>query len=313
MSDASHRGGEPSSTAERRSVLLSEQDALEAVNDGMTVAVGGFINSGHPMTLVRRLIRTGVRDLTLVGAASAGLEVDLLIAAGCVRKVVTPYVGAEGLAPIGPAFRFSAQEGLIEVFELDEAHFYAGLRAAAQRLPFNPWRAGVGTSYPIVNPALKEFDDPINGERLIAVPAIDIDVALLHAARSDVYGNVQHNGTGFGDRALHAAADRTIVQVEELVSNEAVRARPIETSVPGANGVCRLPFGAHPFGSQGFYRPDEDHISRYVEAASELLRGGSRDRLEEYLDTYVLGPGDHAEYLEKVGIGALLELGEYGQ
>lgn len=300
-----------SSNDGRATVVVSEAVVSDLVADGMTIAIGGFINSGHPMTIVRQIIREGVRNLRLVGAASAGLEVDMLIAAGCVREIVTPYVGAEGLAAIGPAFRARAQEGSLEVFELDEAHYYAGLRAAAQRLPFNPWRAGVGTSYPQVNPALKEFTDPIKGEQLIAVPAIDIAVAFLHAAQSDPYGNVQHYGTGFGDRAIHAAADTTVVQVERIVSNEQIRANPIATSIAGADRVCRLPFGAHPFGSQGFYPTDDEHIRQYVVAASELLKGGSTDALDHYFGTYVFEPKDHAAYLTRVGWPAILELSEF--
>lgn len=294
----------------RRSVVADEATAGAVVADGMTVAIGGFINSGHPMTLVRHIIRAGVRDLTVVGAASAGFDVDLLVAAGCVRKVVTPYVGGEGLGAVGPAFRVAAERGEIEVFELDEAHFYAGLRAAAQRLPFNPWKAGVGTSYPVVNPQLREFDDPVTGQRLLAVPAIEPDVAILHAAQSDPFGNVQHLGTGFGDRAMYGAADVTVVQVERVVSNETIRANPLATSVPGADLVCRLPYGAHPFASQGFYPPDETHILEYVAAASELKKG-SRDRLDDYLGTYVVEPANHAEYLTKIGWERILGLTEF--
>jgi glutaconate CoA-transferase subunit A len=225
--------------------------------------------------------------------------------------VVSPYVGAEGLASIGPAFRRAAQEGEIEVFELDEAHYYAGLRAAAQNLPFNPWKAGVGTSYPEVNPALKEFRDPLTSELLLAVPAIPLDVAILHAAVSDAYGNVQHNGHGYGDRAITAAADRTIVQVEQLVSNERIRANPGATSVAGAGAVLRAPYGAHPFASEGYYPPDVEAIEEYLGAAREWLRTGSRGRLDEYLERYFVQPADHAEYVEAVGVRRILELSEF--
>lgn len=295
----------------RRERTVAPEEALAGVGSGMTVGVGGFINAGHPMALVRQLIRDEVRDLTLVGAASAGLEVDLLIAAGCVRKVVTPYVGAEGLASIGPAFRRAAQAGEIEVFELDEAHHYAGLRAAAQRLPFNPWRAGLGTSYPEVNPELRVFEDPVAGQPLIAVPAIEIDVCLLHASRSDLYGNVQHNGSAYGDRALSAASDRTVVQVEQFVSNEQIRANPLATSVAGADAVVRVPYGSHPFGCDGHYPPDAGHIRAYLAAADSWLREDSRTELDAYLDRYCREPEDHFAYLERVGIRQVLELSEY--
>jgi glutaconate CoA-transferase subunit A len=298
-------------TAERRPVLVDEAAAVEGVADGMTIAIGGFINAAHPMALVRQIVRSGARDLTVVGSASSGLEIDMLIAAGCVNTLVSTYVGAEGLAPIGPAFRKAAQDGEIDLFELDEAHFYAGLRAAAQRLPFNPWRAGLGTSYPDLNPRLKTFHDPIDGSLLIAVPSIDIDIAFLHAAISDAYGNVQHEGTGFGDRAIHAAADRTVAQVEQIVSNERIRQNPAATSIPGADAVVRVPYGAHPFASHGYYPADKEHILEYVDAATDWLKTGSRTRLDEYLDCYVREPVDNVEYIERVGLRQVLALTEY--
>jgi len=295
----------------RQSRIIELDAALDQVRDGMTVAVGGFINSSHPMLVVRGLIRRGLKDLVIVGAASSGLEIDLLIAAGCARRVVAPYVGGEALAPIGPAFRAAAERGLIDVYELDEAMYYAALRAAAQRVPFNPWRSGVGTSFPEINPAIKVFKDPCNGETLLAIPALNIDVAFLHAAVSDAYGNVQYVGHGFGDRAIYAAADLTFVQVEKVVSNEEIRRDPLRTAVPGADGVIRAAFGAHPFASPGHYTEDREHIRQYVRAATAWAKEGSRAALEEYLDSFVRGPRDHIEYLERVGLRRLLALGEY--
>jgi glutaconate CoA-transferase subunit A len=302
---------ETTQTPERKSKVVELASAVAQVKDGMTVAIGGFINSSHPMIVVRELIRRRVRHLTVVGAASSGLEIDLLIAAGVADKVVAPYVGAEGLAPIGPAFRAAAERGQIEVFELDEAMFYAGLRAAAQRVPFNPWRSGVGTSFPEVNPAIKVFKDPCNGETLLAIPAIDIDVAFLHAAVSDVYGNVQYVGHAYGDRAIYAAADLTFVQVEQIVSNEEIRRDPLKTVVPGADGVIRARYGAHPYASPGHYTEDREHVREYVRAATTWAKDADRRPLEAYLARYVLEPADHVEYLERVGLRRLLSLNEY--
>lgn len=296
---------------QRQKRIVELDDALARVSDGMTVGIGGFINSSHPMMVVRGLIKRGLKNLTVVGAASSGLEVDLLIAAGCVRKVVAPYVSGEALAPIGPAFRAAAERGKIEVFEIDEAMYYAGLRAAAQRVPFNPWRSGVGTSFPEVNPAFKVFKDPINGETLLAIPAIDIDVAFLHAAVSDPYGNVQYVGHGYGDRAMYAAADATFVQVEQVVSNEDIRRDPGRTAIPGADGIIRARFGAHPYSSPGHYTEDQEHIARYVRAATAWAKDDDLGPLKAYLDEFVYGPADHAAYLERVGIRRLLALDEY--
>ena len=300
-----------STTPQRARRIVEIDAALARVRNGMTVAIGGFINSSHPMLAVRGIIKRGLKNLTVVGAASSGLEIDLLIAAGCVRRVVAPYVGAEALAPIGPAFRAAAERGKVEVFELDEAMYYAGLRAAAQRVPFNPWRAGVGTSFPDVNPAIKVFKDPLNGETLLAIPAIDIDIAFLHAAVSDPYGNVQYVGHGYGDRAIYAAADATFVQIEQIVANEEIRKDPLKTAIPGADGIIRARFGAHPYASPGYYTEDQAHIREYVKAATAWAKENDFTLLKAYLDRFVMEPADQVEYLERVGLRRLLSLNEY--
>jgi glutaconate CoA-transferase subunit A len=295
----------------RESKVIDINTALSHVKNGMTIAIGGFINSSHPMIVVRELIRRGFNDLTIVGAASSGLEIDLLISSGIVKKVVSPYIGAEGLAAIGPSFRAAAERGLIEVFELDEAMFYAGLRAAAQRVPFNPWRSGIGTSFPEINPAIKVFKDPCNGETLLAIPAINIDISFLHAATSDIYGNVQYIGHAYGDRAIYAASDLTIVQVEKIVSNEEIRKDPLRTVVAGADGIIRAPFGSHPYASPGHYTEDKAHIKEYVVAATSWTKNGDRGPIEKYLDKWIFQNKTHIEYLEKVGLSTLLNLDEY--
>jgi glutaconate CoA-transferase subunit A len=302
--------GRSEAEAERRSLLVEEAALSAWLRDGMCIALGGLATACHAMIGVRHIVRRGLRDLTVVGSAVGGLDVDLLIGAGCVRKVICPYVGAEALASIGPFYRAAAERGQIEVWECDEGQYYAGLQAAGQMLPFMPTRGGVGTSYPDVNPDLKLFADPLRGETLVAVPAIAPDVALLHAAQADAYGNVQFVGTGYADRLLWRAADRTLVQVEKVVSNEEIRRAPERTALL-AHGVLRAPFGAHPFSSPGFYLEDRAHIGELAEAGRAFARTGDRSPFERYLDRYVRGPADHVEYLEAVGLRRLLALGEY--
>ncbi len=297
--------------SERQSVITDEKTAAAEIRDGMTVAIGGFINSGTPMCLIRQIIKNGVRDLTVVGPASSGLGIDLMIGAGCVKRIVTAYMGAEVYCPVAPFFRAMAEDGQLDVWECDEGHYYSALRAAALQLPFLPWRTGVGTSYAEVNPDLKLFTDPIKGETLIAVPAIQPDIAIVHAAHADAYGNVQHIGTGFGDRALHKAARKTIVEVEKVVSNEEIRKNPQATSLDGVSAVVRAPFGAHPYASPGYYLEDAEHIREYVAAASPFVKTRDRSLFDQYLDKYVYGPDEHADYLELIGIKRLISLHEF--
>jgi glutaconate CoA-transferase, subunit A len=297
-------------SAERRPVLVDESDLDQWLRSGMCVALGGLATACHAMVAVRHIIRRNLRDLTVVGSAVGGLDVDLLIGAGCVRKIVCPYVGAESLAPIGPFFRAAAERGEIEVWECDEGQYYAGLQAAGQMLPFMPCRGGVGTSFPELNPDLKLFTDPIGGQTLLAVPAIEPDVALLHAACADPYGNVQFVGTGYADRLLWRAATRTLVQVERIVPNEDIRRSPERTALL-AHGVMRAPFGAHPFSSPGFYVEDREHIRDLVEAGRSSSRSGDRKAFEAYLERYIRRPESHIDYLEAVGLRRLLSLHEY--
>ena len=294
----------------RQPVLVDEDRLDDWLASGRCIALGGLATACHAMVAVRHIIRRGLRDLTVVGSAVGGLDVDLLVGAGCVRKVISPYVGAEALAPIGPFFRAAAERGEIEVWECDEGQYYAGLQAAGQMLPFMPCRGGVGTSFPEVNPDLKVFTDPVAGQTLIAVPAIEPDVALLHAACADPYGNVQFVGTGYADRLLWRAATRTLVQVERVVSNEEIRRSPERTALL-AHGVLRAPFGAHPFSSPGFYLEDREHIRELVDAGRQFARNGDRGPFEAYLDRYVRGPATHVDYLEAVGLRRLLSLHEY--
>ena len=151
--------------------LLDEAEAAAWLESGMTIAIG----EPTPMALVRQIVRRGLRDLTVVGS---GLALDLLIAAGCVRKTISYYAGGGFGVPVAPMFRRAAERGEIEVWECEEGILTSALEAAGKGLPFLPWRGGVGTSLPEVNPDLKLMQDPINGETLLAVPAIKPHVAL---------------------------------------------------------------------------------------------------------------------------------------
>ena len=294
----------------RKSRILEEDDALDLIESGMTVSIGGHLNSAHPMLLIRGMIRRGLHDLTIVTSAQGGPEIGFLIAAGCVRKLITSGVHAESLAAIDPCYRYAAQNGDVEIWEADEGICYAGLRAAAQGLPFTVWHGGVGTSIPDLNPDLKVIEDPFTGKPILAVPAIKPDIAILHAACADEYGNVQHIH-GWGDRAHYRAADKTIVQVEKIVANEDIRRDPSRTSIIGADAIVRAPFGAHPFASPGHYLEDREFIGEYVSTASQAHKTGEMAPLDTFVKERFASPGNHVEYLENIGLRRLLSLHEY--
>ena len=283
----------------RREVLMSESDASAMIKDGDTVIIGGFGSDNHSMPIIRQLIRRKARNLTVIGGATGGLELDLLIGAGCIKKVISGYVGAELHAPVGNCFRRAAERGEIEVYETTEYLLYTQLEAAARGLGFMPWRGGVGTSVPELNKDYVPFNDPINGEPYLAVPALHADWAIIHVGQADVFGNGQHGGARFGDRLLSRAAERVILTAERIVPNSEIRKNPFATSIAYADAVVEAPFGSHPFASHGFYIEDEPAIEEYIKA-SIAYRKGEMATWNAWLERWVTGTPSHADYLSKL-------------
>jgi glutaconate CoA-transferase subunit A len=279
---------------ERTSVLVGLEEALAEVGDGATIGIGGAVTAAHPMALVRELARRRVRGLTVV-APTAGLEVELLIAAGCIETLFTCYVGFEGVAAVGPLYRRAVQSGEIKVQDMDEGHCIAGLRAASQRLPFMPWRGGVGTAYPELNEGIVAFADPVAGEELLAIPALPLDFALIYAETADEFGNARSYGTGNMDHLLGSAADRVIVQVDRVVSNDQIRKEPERTWRWRDARVVHAPFGTHPY-SNAWMVADTEHLTEFIAATRDA------DALAAYMDRHVGPDVDHDAYLEQIGI-----------
>lgn len=291
----------------RRKVVATEEEAVNRIESGMTIALGGCSVVNHAMPIVRHIIKKGIKHLTVVGAATAGLDVDLLIGAGCVDKLIAPYVGGEIYAPVGNCFRKAVENSEIELWESSEYILYARLQAQAMGQGFMAWRGGLGSSVPDLNPEVKEFRDPIHGETYLAVPALEVDWAIIHVGIADEYGNGQHLGACFGDRLMVQAANRIMLVTERVVPNSVIRRNPYRTSVPYADVVVEAPFASHPFAAHGCYEEDVKHIEEYV-LATAALRKGNRDPFNAYLEKYIHGPADHYEYLQLIGLRKLFDL-----
>lgn len=286
-------------TSKRRSRLIEIEEAAALVHDGMTVGLSGFSHQNPPMAVVRTLIRNGLRDLTLVSGPTAGIETDLLIGAGCVRKVVAAGVAMERVAGIAPAFRHRAQRGEIEVWECDECIWYVALKAAAWGVPYLLWPGGVGSSLPQLNRDLREVEE--QGRRFIRVTAVQPDIVFVHASEADRYGNVRecptaYLGRSFAEKALaEACAGPVIATVETLVPHQSVFEQPEWTMLRGAS-VAVAPWGAHPGGASGRYAPDLAHLQDYALAGKALL-GGDPQPYETYLAEFVHDAPNHQGYV----------------
>ncbi|MGH9748964.1 MAG: CoA transferase subunit A, partial [Candidatus Polarisedimenticolia bacterium] len=290
--------------------IIAAPEAAALVRDGMVVGLSGFSYQNPPMALVREVARRRVRDLTLVSGPTSGLETDLLIGAGCVRRVVTACVAFERVLAIAPAFRQAAERGDLAVWECDECIWHLALKAGAWGMPHLLWRGGVGSSLPELNDDLEEVE--VEGRRYVKVPPIRPDVVFVHAAEADAYGNVRlpreaYLGRSFAERALALACRGPVVaSVERIVPNEEVTDDPARTLLRGAQVVV-APWGAHPGGTTGRYVPDLDHYRDYA-AAGEARRKGDPVAYQGYLERTVYGPQDHDDYLKTVGRDRLAAL-----
>jgi glutaconate CoA-transferase subunit A len=256
------------------------------------------------MGAMRQLIRMGAKDLTIIPTPSAGLAIDLLIAAGCVKKVFASYVGLEFLG-LAPNYRRAAEQGTVEICDIDETSIVLGYRAAATGLPFALLPAFYKlTDLPEINPSMfREIKDPFSGSVCYAMPPLKPDVAILHFPQCDAYGNARQLGGHHTENLIAKASDHVIVTTEEIIPHEEVMADPTRTTVPGllVDSVVKLPYGAHPGSCPARYSYDETHLAEYARLARE-------GRSSEYIAKYVTGPKDHYAYLDLIGAERLMGL-----
>jgi glutaconate CoA-transferase subunit A len=246
-------------------------EVVAELRDGMTLGIGGWGSRRKPMALVREILRRDLRDLTLV--SYGGPEVGLLCASGRVRKVVFGFVSLDSI-PLEPHFRVARQQGAVETMELDEGMFQWGLYAAGLRLPFLPTRAGLGSDVMTVNPDLRTVRSPYaDGEELVAVPAIELDVAFVHMNRADASGNGQFLGPDpFFDDLFCMAAKRRFMTCEKLVRTEDLTKEgglpTLKINRMMVDGVIETPRGAHFTECPPDYGRDEEFQREYAATAN---------------------------------------------
>ena len=249
---------------------MTEEAVIAELADGMTIGIGGWGSRRKPMSLVRAIARSELKDLTIV--SYGGPDVGLLCALGKVAKVVYGFVSLDSI-PLEPHFRKARQEGTVLATELDEGMFQWGLYAAAHRLPFLPTRAGLGSDVLTINPHLKTVRSPYDdGEELVAMPAIPLDVALIHMNRADAGGNGQFLGPDlyFDDLFCLAATRRfmsceRVVPTEELLEEGSVHTLRINRLM--VDGVVEAPLGAHFTECLPDYGRDEEFQREYANSA----------------------------------------------
>ncbi|WP_010324686.1 CoA transferase subunit A [Marinobacterium stanieri] len=262
---------------------ITAAEAVAQLRDGMTIGFGGWGPRRKPMAVVREILRSDVKELTVV--SYGGPEVGMLCAAGKVKKLIFGFATLDAI-PLEPWFRKVRQAGEIEVMELDEGMFQWGLRAAGMRLPFLPTRCGLATDVTKHND-LRTIQSPYDdGEELLAMPALNMDMAFVHVNKADKLGNTLITGSDpYFDHLVARAAERCIVSTEELVDKlelDAASARFNTFERYLVQGVVHAPKGAHPTMCAPDYGWDLAHMKRYVASAKE--EGGWQVYLDEFVN-----------------------------
>lgn len=254
------------------SKLCSVDDVVSQLRSGMTIGIGGWASRRKPMSIVKAIVRSDLRDLTIVGYA--GPELGMLCAAGKVAAAVYSFASLDTL-PLEPHFRRARENGEILDIPHDEGTMLLGLQAAAWRVPYLPTRSGLGSDLLDLNKELKIIANPWDpSDQLVAVPALELDAAICHLDIGDASGNAAFLGPDlfFDDLMLRAASGNRFISVDEVVATEELEARAgTELRVAIArmmvDGVVHEPGGAH-FTESAYAPRDEAAQREYADAAA---------------------------------------------
>lgn len=278
--------------------LMTIQEAVSQIKNGDTIGIGGWSMERKPMALVREIARSKLKDLTVL--SFSGVDLDLLIGMGKVKKAVYPFCIFEGGATLlGQPYNFrrARQEGSIEFMELSEQTFWHGLQAAAERMPFYPTISGLGSDVLTMSPDIKLVKSPYGPGEFVAMPPLATDVALIQVNVADPTGNGAILGEPFFDKLFAHGSKKTILCAHKVVPFEKLRKHYDDVVITRmwVAGVVETPYGAHPTHCYPDHAWDTEHMGEYVAAARDP------EAWKAYVDKYITGPKTQAAYTKLVG------------
>jgi glutaconate CoA-transferase subunit A len=287
------------------SKMMTMKEAVSKfVNNGDTVYLAGFTHM-IPFAAGHEIIRQKKKDLVLA-RATPDIIYDQMIAAGCAKKLIFSYAGNPGVGSLR-CFRRAYEKGVPSPLEIEEyTHFGLSGRlfAGATNMPFLPMKTNLGSDLPPQNPLMKTVKDPYTGEEVSVVPPLKPDVAVVHVQRADANGNSHIWGIIGEQKDTAFAAKKVIISAEEIVDESVIRSDPNRTLVPDfvSHAVVHEPWCAHPSYVQGYYDRDNEFYVKWDEITKD------HEGTMKYVDEWVFGVQDRAEYLRKLPSSKILEL-----
>lgn len=293
-----------------REKVVSLEEAISFVRDGDSVGIGGSTMSRTPMGMIWALIRAGKKKLTCSrGIVSS--DGDLLLGSGACDRMIASWFSQGILWGVSKVMRRCVETGKARYDEWSHMALGMRFRAGAMGVPFMPIRSMLGSDVLRQRPDAVEMDCPFTNEKVLLVPALNPDVALIHVQRCDAYGNAQIDGLQFMDIDLAMAANKVILTTERIVSNDQIRRAPDHTKIPffAVDAVVELPFGCVPHECYGTYEPMMRHMEYYV----GLVNADPVKGMQEYLERFVHGPTSWTEFLDLIGVDELLDAARAGR
>jgi glutaconate CoA-transferase, subunit A len=290
--------------------VVTLEEAAALVKDGETVGLGGSTLSRTPMAMVWALVRAGRKKLTCARGISSS-ECDWLFSSGACERMISSWISQGIVWGVSKVMRHHVENRLAQFDEWSHMSMGMRFRAGAMGVPFLPTRSMMGSDVVRLRPEVKEIDCPFTGDKLLLIPALNPDVALIHVQRCDAYGNAQIDGLQFLDLDLAMAASRVILTTERIVSNEQIRRAPDQTKIPffAVEAVVEVPFGCAPHECSAAYEPLYKHMDYYT----SLVNKDPVKAMGEYLERHVYGPKSWVEFLNLIGLEQLLEASRSGR
>jgi glutaconate CoA-transferase subunit A len=277
------------------SKVMSLNEAIARyVKDGDTIYAAGFTHL-IPFAAGHEIIRQGRKNLVLA-RATPDLVYDQMVAAGCARKVIFSYMGNPGVGSLR-IVRTAIEADRLEWEEYSHFGMISRLQAGATGLPFMPMNPTAAGDLEQANPNYRTVTDPYSGNPVVVVSALKPDVAIVHVQRADAEGNAHIWGIIGEQKEAAFAAEKVILTTEEIVDEAIIRSDPNRTLVPGivVDAVCQVPYCAHPSYTQGYYDRDNQFYLDWDEVSK------SQESVQKYLEEWVYGVKDRAEYWDKLG------------
>jgi acyl CoA:acetate/3-ketoacid CoA transferase alpha subunit len=286
-----HNRGKPKGLIDKR---MSEKEAVKCfIKDGDYIGTELYGTVRCPISLVNEIVRQGIKDLRVAGQGV--YELDILLGAHAIKALDHTYLGME-VYGISSCLRREVESGRTTCVDWSNAGIAWRFKAAAMGVPFIPVRSMLGTDT-LKYSASKVVECPFTGDPICLLPALILDVGLIHVHRADKFGNAQIDGISGFSFEMARASKHLIISAEEIIDTQVIRSQPDRTIIPYflVDAVVHAPFGSHPGEMCYQYERDEPQIKEWVELSK------TEEGTQNYLDKYIRSVSDHQEYLAMIG------------